>query len=59
MYFSNPFLESTQYDRYFYGYSYIMEKYGSIIRYTDNASYCCRTDSNEFLDPCDTTKPEI
>lgn len=35
-----------------------MEKYGLTIHYTNDASYY-HTDSNEFLDPCDITKPEI
>lgn len=34
-----------------------MEKYGLIIHYSNDSSYYYHTDSNEFLDPCDITKP--
>jgi len=42
-----------QYDRYLYEYSYIIEKYGLFICYTNDASYYYHTDSKEFLDPHD------
>lgn len=40
-------------------YSYIMEKYGLIIHYPNDASYYFHTNWNEFLDLCDRARPEI